>query len=109
MGMAAILVMWPGRFEQTFVLPSQGGSIWNLVSIGLVVSEEKMFENVDIYTYTHTHTHGPKRPTYKKRRKREEKEEKLGIKSKKKKKSVRIFFLCAVVIFLDQSEIRYLE
>ena len=30
MGMVAILVMWPGPFEQTFVPPSHGGSIWNL-------------------------------------------------------------------------------
>ena len=34
MGMAASLVMWPGPFEQTYVPPSQGGSIWNLASIG---------------------------------------------------------------------------
>ena len=54
MGMAAILVMWPGPFEQTFVPPSQGGSIRNLASIGPVVSEEKMFENVDVHTYIHT-------------------------------------------------------
>ena len=47
MGVAAILVMWPGPFEQTFVPPSLGVSIWNLSSIGPVVSEEKMFENVD--------------------------------------------------------------
>ena len=46
MAMAAILIMWPGPFEQTFVPPSQGGSTWNVVSIGSVVSEEKMFENV---------------------------------------------------------------
>ena len=32
MGMVAILVMWPGPFKQTFVPPSQGGSIWNLAS-----------------------------------------------------------------------------
>ena len=57
MGMAAILVMWPEPFEQTFVPPSQGGSIWNLASIGPVVSEEKMFENVDIHTYIHTYIH----------------------------------------------------
>ena len=50
MGMAAIVIMWPGPFEQTFVPPSQEGSIWNLASIGPVVSEEKMFENVDIHT-----------------------------------------------------------
>ena len=53
-GMAAILVMWSGPFEESFVFPSQGGSIWNLASIGPVVSEE-MFENVDMHT-THTHT-----------------------------------------------------
>ena len=51
MGMVAILVMWPGPFEQTIVPPPQGGSKWNLASIGPVVSEE-MFENVD-NTYTH--------------------------------------------------------
>ena len=57
MGMAAILVVWPGPFEQTFIPPSQGGSTWNLTSICPVVSEE-MFENVDVHTtYTHTHTH----------------------------------------------------
>ena len=47
MGMAAILIMWPGPLEQTFVPPSHGGSIWNLTLIGQVVSEE-MFENVDV-------------------------------------------------------------
>ena len=47
MGMAAILVMWPGRFEQFFVPPTPGGYIWNLVTIGPVVSEEKSFEIVD--------------------------------------------------------------
>ena len=53
MGMAAILVMWPWPVEQTSIPPSYGGAIWNLTSIDLVVSEEKMFENVDnIHTYT---------------------------------------------------------
>ena len=47
MGVAAILVMWPRPFEQTFVPPSLWVSIWNMSSIGPVVSEEKMFENVD--------------------------------------------------------------
>ena len=47
MGMAAILVMWSGPFEQTFDPLSHGGFTWILASIGLVVSEE-MFENVDI-------------------------------------------------------------
>ena len=56
MGMAAISVMWPGPFEQIFVLLKQGGSIWNFASIGTVVSEMKMFENVDnIQTYTYTY------------------------------------------------------
>ena len=44
MGMAAILVMWPGSFEQTFIPPSHRGSIWNLTLIGQAVSEEKMFK-----------------------------------------------------------------
>ena len=47
MGMAAILIMWPEPVEQFFVPPSHGGSIWNLTLIGAVLSEEKMFENVD--------------------------------------------------------------
>ena len=46
-----------GPFEQTFVPLSQGGSIGNLASIGPMVSEEKMFENVDIHTYIHTYIH----------------------------------------------------
>ena len=50
MGMAATLDMRPRPFEQTFVPPSQGGSILNLASIGPVVLEEKIFENVDIHT-----------------------------------------------------------
>ena len=47
MGMAAILVMWPGPFEQTFLPPSHGDAIWNLASIGPVVSEEKMFKECE--------------------------------------------------------------
>ena len=43
MSMVAILVMWPRPFEQIFVPLSQGGSTWNLVSIDLVVIEEKKF------------------------------------------------------------------
>ena len=42
MTMAAILVMWPGPFEQTFVPQSYGGIIRTL--IGQAVSEEKMFK-----------------------------------------------------------------
>ena len=48
---AAILVMWPGPFEQTFVLPSHRSSIWNLTLIGPVVSEEKMFKVCGWQTY----------------------------------------------------------
>ena len=43
MGMMAILAMWPGPVEQIFIPPSHGGFIWNLASIGLMASEEKMF------------------------------------------------------------------
>ena len=44
MGMAAILGIWPGPIEQTFVSPSHRSSIWNLTLIGPVFSEEKMFK-----------------------------------------------------------------
>ena len=44
MGMAA---MWPILFEQLFFPKGPGGCIWNLVAIGPVVSEEKLFEIVD--------------------------------------------------------------
>ena len=47
MGVANILVMWQGPFEQTFVPASLGVSIWNSSLIGPMVSEEKLFENVD--------------------------------------------------------------
>ena len=49
MGMAAILVTWPGPFQQTFVPPFHRGSIWNLT--GPVVSEEEMFKRVRTTTY----------------------------------------------------------
>ena len=45
MGMAAIMVMWPRPFEQTFVPPSRGGSIWNLTLIGQAVSEKNLFKD----------------------------------------------------------------
>ena len=44
MKMVAILVMWLGPFEQTFVPPSHVGFIWNFTLIGQAVSEEKMFK-----------------------------------------------------------------
>ena len=56
MGKVAILVMWPAPFNK-FLLPHpKEAPLWNLASIGPVVSEEKMFENVDNY-YTHTYIH----------------------------------------------------
>ena len=47
MGMTAILVMWPWLFEQFFIPPTPGGYIWNLVTIGPEVSEEKSLEVVE--------------------------------------------------------------
>ena len=47
MGMAAMLVMWPRPFEQLLFPKGPWGCIWNLVAIGPVVSEEKLFEIVD--------------------------------------------------------------
>ena len=44
MGMSAILVIWPELFEQTFVPPIPMRLHMNLVSIDLLVSEIKMFE-----------------------------------------------------------------
>ena len=43
-GMAAILVMWPGPFEQIFVPLSHRSSIWNFILIGPVFSEKKRFK-----------------------------------------------------------------
>ena len=34
MGMAAILIMWPGWFGKIFVLSTSGGFIWNLITTG---------------------------------------------------------------------------
>ena len=62
MGMAAILVMWPRTFEQTFVPPSHSSSIWNLTLTGLVVSEEKMFKECG--RRRTTDDDGQQRPTY---------------------------------------------
>ena len=45
MGVAAILVMWPRPFIQTFFPPFQGGSTYNLALFGQAVSEKKIFEN----------------------------------------------------------------
>ena len=47
MGVAAILVMWPGPFKHTFVPPSHGGSLWNLTLIGQAVYEEIFLKSVD--------------------------------------------------------------
>ena len=40
MGMAAILVMWPRTFEHFFFPKGPGGCIWNLVTIGRIVSKK---------------------------------------------------------------------
>ena len=48
MGMAAILVRWPGTFEYTLIPQSHEGSIWNFASIGLAFSKEKKFEHVNL-------------------------------------------------------------
>ena len=53
MSVAAILVMWPGPFEQTFVPPSHGDSTWNLTLIGQAVSEGKIFR---VWTTTSAYT-----------------------------------------------------
>ena len=54
MGMAVILVMWPGPFIYTFVPPSKGGSTCNFALTGQAVLEKKMFENA-----WHIHVYSP--------------------------------------------------
>ena len=69
MDMAARLVIWPGLFEETFVPLSHGDSIWNLASIGPVVSEKRMFKECGRRTDRRrtdgqTTDDGQRRPTY---------------------------------------------
>ena len=47
MGMLAILVMWPEQFISILANLSQVDFIWNLSSIGLMVSEKTMFYYID--------------------------------------------------------------
>ena len=54
MGMAAILVMWPGQFIQTFIPPSQECSMWSLTLNGQAVSKKKMSEHCERTTTTTT-------------------------------------------------------
>ena len=54
MGMSAILGIWYKPFVFTFIFISHGGSIWILASVGLAVSKEKKFENVE------SKWHGPR-------------------------------------------------
>ena len=54
MGIAAILVMWPGPVEQTFV-PHPMEAPYEFWLIGPVVSEE-MFKTVNTHTHTYTHS-----------------------------------------------------
>ena len=49
MGMAAILGMWPRRRQQTSVSATHLGLMLNLALIGLMVSEEKTFEDFSQY------------------------------------------------------------
>ena len=51
MGMAVILIMWPRCGKQTFVPWVDGGSIWNLASIGPVGSAEMTFEECGFIPY----------------------------------------------------------
>ena len=55
MDIAAILVMWPRQFEDAFVPLFQGGSTWNLASIGIVVIEEKTFKNIESERFGQSH------------------------------------------------------
>ena len=50
MGMVAILIKWPGLFDQTFFPSSYGSSIWNFTTIGPVVSGEKLFKECGRHT-----------------------------------------------------------
>ena len=54
MGMAAILVMWPGQLIQIFIPPSQGCSMWSLTLNGQAVSKKKMSEHCERTTTTTT-------------------------------------------------------
>ena len=52
MGMAAILFNDAEPFEQSVNIPSTEGPMWNLVKIGQVVSEKKMFKDfMVLYLY----------------------------------------------------------
>ena len=51
MGMVPILVIWSRPHELSFISQSQKDFIWNLASIGSVVSENKKCENVDMQDY----------------------------------------------------------
>ena len=48
MGMTAILLTWPGLFEQTFSLTTHKRTIWNLSSMGLAALQQKMFESINL-------------------------------------------------------------
>ena len=43
MGMSAILGMWPEQFVHILATLSKGVFVWNLSSIGLMVSEKTVF------------------------------------------------------------------
>ena len=64
MGMAAMLVMWPRPFEQLSFPKLPEGSIWNLVAIGPVATEEKSFEIVVRRMYGRTTDGRTTEPAY---------------------------------------------
>ena len=47
MDMVAILIIWHKSFVCTFNPSSHEGATWNEASIGIAVSKEKKFENVE--------------------------------------------------------------
>ena len=56
MGVVAILVMWPRPHKQTFIPPSQWGSIWNLALIAPVVWRRRSLKMVDGQRTDHGYT-----------------------------------------------------
>ena len=48
MDMVAILIRWPRSLEQTFIPPSNRGSILNLVSISPAVLKDKRIKQIDL-------------------------------------------------------------
>ena len=56
MAIAAILVMRPKPFVQTFVAQTLEGSVWNLAWTGLMDLEKNMFDSVNQGRWRLAHT-----------------------------------------------------